>query len=193
MIVKIHGANGSGKSSLMRAILEFYKFEPLRYGLHSKVLKYVAQPNGGAYKQIVVLGPYLTPCGGMDAISDGTLRLGLAEQYNNDKKALVFFEGVLASTTYGALGEMSERAKVPWVYVFLDTPYEVCLERILQRRKAKGNDKPFDGEKSVKPKFRAIESVKRRAAAYGHKIISLDHRLEPKQQAQVLLNELEAL
>ena len=39
------------------------------------------------------------------------------------------------------------------IFAFLDTPWETCLERVLSRRLAAGNDKPFDPEKTMRSAY----------------------------------------
>jgi hypothetical protein len=75
----------------------------------------------------------------------------------------------------------------------MDTPYEVCLERVLGRRAAKGNDKPFDGMKTVHPKIRSCKAVAARAARAGHTVHWIDHRLSGPKQVEALLKRVEAL
>lgn len=176
MIVKIGGTNGSGKTTLVREIMKRWRFYPGVLIKNAKPVEYwadvkVRDPLSEWFKRIVVLGDYRNVCGGMDAIGDNELRLSLVEQYLKKKDTLVFYEGVLTGVTYGAMGEMSDRPKgVPWLYTFMNTPYEVCVERVVARRKAKGNLTPFDGMKSLHPKIRACQSVATKAEAAGHAV-----------------------
>ena len=39
------------------------------------------------------------------------------------------------------------------IFAFLDTPWQVCLERVLGRRAAAGNTKPFDAEKNMRSAY----------------------------------------
>lgn len=194
MIVKIHGTNGSGKSTLVREIMRVYKMrpEPGERPRQYSTLLLPGQPLEKRWETVRILGPYRTACGGMDALSspDG---VALVSQYTKVRESVVFFEGVLFSTTYGALGALSERSLVKWVYVFLDTPAEVCTARVLERRAAKGNDKPFDPERSLVPKIRAVGSVRRKAEAAGHLTYTVNHKDSPRVAVNKLLKFLEGV
>jgi hypothetical protein len=39
------------------------------------------------------------------------------------------------------------------VFAFLDTPWDVCLDRVLKRREAAGNEKPFDPDKTMRTAY----------------------------------------
>lgn len=182
MIIKVHGANGAGKSALVRAAIARYALKPVTDG--GKIVRY---QNVGP--TVVVLGSYRNACGGMDGVSKQEDRERMIKPWMG-KRVFVFFEGILASTTYGALGAMSQKDPHPWAYVFLDTPPEVCIQRILQRRKENGNDKPFDPNRALMPKFRAIESVKRRATELHHHVYTLSYKDSPEKQLTKLMKEL---
>ena len=218
-IIKIAGTNGSGKTTLARAFLALWDFTPvtadcvltgqslsgpatdqLLITSKTKVLEYRAkikptQQGGAKFNKAVILGNYEIVCGGMDAVAGKDLRLALIEQYcgKADKKTVVVYDGVLTGVTYGAAGELSERSAVPWIYAFLDTPYEECVRRVEARRTAKDNVTPFDGMRSLYPKIRACESVARRAEAAGHKVVWVDHKKSAEEQARALLRQVEKL
>jgi thymidylate kinase len=188
MILKLAGANGSGKTTLAR---EFIK----HFHLVQRGDEYVGPIASGPYTRAVALGRYSSGAagGGMDPIDGKEYRLSLVENYITSKRTLVLFEGILVGSTYGALGALSERKPgVPWVYVFLDTPIEVCIERIVKRREARGNFAPFDPERRLRKKFKALASVQRRATAVGHKVVVLSHELTPAKALKKLLKEVGA-
>lgn len=198
MILKGGGANGSGKTSVARAFMKLWKFAPVT-NARGKPLEYVAhvtnskQALAKLFNKVVVLGDYRSVCGGMDGVQDKDLRLSLVERYCSakEKRTLVLYEGVLTGVTYGAMGELSDRSPVKWVYWFPDTPYEECVRRVVARREAKGNVTPFDGKKSLFPKIRACQSVARRAVAAGHEVIWLDHTKSAESQVKVLVRFVE--
>src|SRR5690606_36459436 len=89
-----------------------------------------------------VLGRCENACGGMDTISDKYDRFELVRKaVLGDKRhangLIVFFEGLITGKTYGALGELSEkhdeRKAGRWLCAFMDTPFDVCAARVLQR------------------------------------------------------------
>jgi hypothetical protein len=56
--------------------------------------------------RVYVLGPYLTPCGGCDAVGSIDLVLELCSAYL--AKGNVIFEGLLISSMYGRIGAFLE-------------------------------------------------------------------------------------
>lgn len=181
-VVKIGGCNGSGKTSIVRGVLSHIGCTP---GIGSKVSGYKFPYDTAT---VAVLGDYSPEraCGGMDTITDKDQRLGLVKSNARDGQ-IVFYEGLITGKTYGAMGALSDRQKGHWIYAFMDTPFEVCVERVLQRRKAKGNDAPFDPERTMRPTFKSCASVAARAAAEGHRVVMIDHRLKPATAAKKLL------
>lgn len=195
MIVKIGGCNGSGKTSLMRGLMDIWNFVPVPVDpakIGGKVARYEAlikEPELMAhlFTKVVVLGDYRNVCGGMDTISDKEVRYAMVESWVKDKKALVLFEGLITGKTYGALGSLSEASAVPWLYTYMDTPFDVCVERVLARRKAAGNTAPFDPERTMRPTFKSCQSTAARAKQLGHPVFMVNHKLNPTKAAKELL------
>lgn len=166
--------------------------EPVTEG--GKIVRYEAKPTEsqplyGQFKRIVVLGRYSTVCGGLDTVTDAATRLAMVEPWCKRNDALVLLEGLFVGNTYGAMGEMSEKSRVPWVYGFMNTPFDVCVERVLERRRARGDDRPFDprkGGKGIELVYRKCLSVARRAAENGHPVYMINHRQTGVQQAKAL-------
>lgn len=156
------------------------------------------QPLYGQFKQVVVLGRYTTVCGGMDTVTDAATRLAMVERWctKAERGSLVLFEGLFTGNTYGAMGELSERSAVPWIYAFMDTPFDVCVQRVLTRRQARGDDRPFDpakGGKGIELVYRKCLSVARRAAEHGHSVYNIDHTQSGLRQAKALCKYLAKL
>jgi energy-coupling factor transporter ATP-binding protein EcfA2 len=192
VIVKLAGNNGSGKTTLIRELTQLWNFTPVLIQPGKlKVLEYVArvkpgEPLHGKFNRVVVLGDYRNVCGGMDTVADKDVRYAMVEKWNRDKKALVFFEGILMGETYGALGALSDVGTVPWVYAFMSTSFDECVRRVIQRRTAKGNFKLFDPERSMRHRVRRYASVARRAEEAGHFIYEVE-RTTPEKAAKALI------
>jgi deoxyadenosine/deoxycytidine kinase len=200
VICKLGGTYASGKTTFARALMDVWSFTPtVMNARKTKVIEYEAtikpdQPLYGVFKKVVVLGSYLSVCGGMDTISSLEERLALVGKYcgTDAKPTLCFFEGVYMST-YGALGELSERSKVPWLYVGLDTPIELCLERLIKRRAERGVTAPFEGGtrmKDMEDHIKKSQSTLRRAEAYGHATLWLTHKQSPAQQVKTFIKKV---
>lgn len=190
-VIKLGGCNGSGKTTLARAVIEISDAKPLTW----KGIKRSPNCYRGVYSGyvVLVLGSYETTCGGMDTISDKLDRLKMLE-WAKKNADIVFYEGLITGKTYGAMGAMSESdivsKKGAWLYAFMDTPFEVCVQRVLGRRAAKGNLAPFDPERTMRPTYRGIESLRGRVVADRlHPVAVVDHEQAPKRAAAKLLRK----
>lgn len=205
MIVKLAGTSGSGKSSLMRAVLKLWKFTPETWPGKTKVKQYKArvapsEPLSGVYDTVVVLGDYTTPCGGMDGVSDKNTRHAMTAAYASKKfkRTLVLAEGLLYGGVYGVtegLGALSEqKSSGLWTYAFMDTPIEICLERVRQRREARGVTEPMN-PKNTTDKHRCSVCVEKRVRTGNkpnHLVHVVNHKLTPARAALALCKALEA-
>lgn len=194
MIVKIAGNNGSGKSTLIRALMKIWDFEPVLISPEKpKILEYIAKPKSGHFKKIVVLGDYRSACGGMDGVSDQAIRVAMVKKWCDDRTALVFAEGVLFSSTYGELGVLSEVSKVPWVYAFMDTPFELCVQRVMERRAVKGNVKEFNPEHRMRRRERELYLLRRRVETSQHIVYIIKGTQTPATAAKNLMKFVDSL
>lgn len=138
----------------------------------------------------ILVGPYRTACGGLDAVPD------FAKTFSAVSKAIkllarlappkgqmaVIAEGVLASTVWGSWGDYAMKlrqglAVVPAgqaqvAFCYLDTPVEVCLERIKARQEASGKVRDIN-EQMVRDKVRAIAATRARALEAGELVYDL--------------------
>lgn len=188
-VIKIGGTSGSGKSTLVRGIFDITKQVDSYVSKRGKIIAYERLYGK---TPVYILGSYVNACGGMDGISDKNERLALINEYKK-KRGITIFEGLIIGGTYGEVGKLSEEEMGEWLYAFMDTPYEVCVERVLARRKLAGNDKPFDPKKTLFGKIRACQSVALRAKAAGHPVHLVDHKQKPEKAAKILLDKACAL
>lgn len=179
-IINVRGTSGSGKSTLMRGLFKLATdakpvkmfgargTRPLVYQLR---LPQVEKP-------VFVLGPYTSPCGGCDAITDyKNILPPLLTEFS--KQGHVVFEGLLISGGYGSvgrkLGELRDSGQRV-VFALLDTPLELCLERVAARRAARGVTEPLN-PKNTEQKYKAAHaSQKQIAEVYGHECILIPHK-----------------
>lgn len=214
MIVKIAGASGSGKTTLVRAYMKFIK-QTCKVEIHSceetlgdSTGKRWREPwqetyskdgllHFGSFKKMVVLGRYVdgVATGGMDCISNKDVRFTMIQRMTGAVKILCLFEGLIVGKTYGAIGELSERTRnAPWLYVFMDTPFDVCVQRVLARRAAAGNTAPYNPEKHLRADWRSCwlgTQTRVRSAGFAVHIVNYKH--SPAKQARALHNAILAL
>lgn len=151
-IVNIRGCNGSGKTTLVRRFLDRLPCEPLG-GKPGKPKGYRVDASAwGITQPVYVVGSYENTCGGTDGIStqeeiaDRTVKAWAGGH--------VLVEGLLMSKS-SAGGHVAPILQAHGaIFGFLDTPWDVCLERVLARRAAAGNEKEFDPEKTMRTAYK---------------------------------------
>jgi hypothetical protein len=156
MILKLHGTSGSGKSAVARGLMSRSVVSVMPLGTGNKPEAYMVKlPNVGT--NLYILGPYVSPCGGLDCISDAKEHIKLLDYYS--EHGHVFYEGLLGSEYYGKIGQFSEKYGDEHIFAFLDTPIEVCIERIKARRLEAGNTKPLN-EANTRGRVAKIERLR---------------------------------
>ena len=184
-VINIRGTSGSGKSTLIRQYL----------AAHGNGVK-VTVPNGKKSLTIgyatedrpptFVVGRYETDCGGCDTIKTQDEICHRVRKFA--RSGHVLFEGLLVSHIYGryrdlAIEHTRDRGG-PFHFAFLDTPLELCIERVTQRRLSKGNTKPLDPTNTIQ-KWHDSRRVFEKCKADGLSVHWLSH--------ENALNGLEAL
>jgi thymidylate kinase len=173
LLIKLHGTSGAGKTTVARDLMAL---DPAPRTLLNKANR---KPEAyevhlpGCSNLLYVLGPYTATCGGLDGLSDVLDHIRLLDHYG--KVGHVFYEGLLGSEYYGRIGKVSEQFKDSHIFAFLDTPLQVCLQRVQARRLAKGNTKPLDPSNTV-GRVAKIARLKVRLETEFHRpTIMIDH------------------
>lgn len=184
MIVKLHGNSGSGKTTVARQIMSLgdridLGVNPKRPEAYQVVIPYWKRP-------LFVLGPYTNTCGGLDSV--GTWREAADLLHKYAAKGHVFYEGLLSSTYYGSFGKETERYGKDHIFAFMDTPLEVCIQRILGRRAEAGNSKPLN-EDNTRNRQKPISNVRSRCIALGRTVVDVRHDELPAIQVLALYGE----
>ena len=181
-IVAIKGTNGSGKSTVVRSLLEHLGRQSI-LRVNSKEAGYRCRYQDGS---LFILGKYKTACGGLDSsFSYG----GAADDLLLciDKLAPrghVCCEGVIAITSYGhkrmtRFADKLKRKGHRMIFANIDTPVELCIERVEQRRMEAGNLKPFDPAK-LRDKYESVLKSQEQLRQAGYDARILPHE-EPLQ------------
>jgi hypothetical protein len=192
-VIKLGGCNGSGKTTIARSVIKQIGGKRLTRPLQSgKTGVYYEGEFGGV--DFFVLGKYDNACGGMDTISDKVDRLEFVRSFAEERDdAIIFFEGLITGKTYGAMGQLSEQhaaEETPWLYSFMDTPFHVCVERVLLRRAEAGNDAPFDPMRTMDPTFRSCQRLAEKlqnGELPAHPVHIINHKHKPQKAATALL------
>lgn len=128
MIINVRGTTGSGKSTVMRAVLSHFGGRPI-YGVLGN--RWPEAYCLCARNSVHLLGPYTThPKAGMDWIESVDGSIQLINKYLD--RGSVLLEGYLLSRTYGRLGEFL--ATNDSQFILLTTPADVCATRVANRR-----------------------------------------------------------
>jgi len=185
-IVKLHGCSGAGKTTVARVLMEMADnvmvIEPTgRPGKHEAYAVYVS----GFDRPVFLLGSYQNACGGMDTVASAEEAMKMVRFYAKDGH--VFHEGLLQSTYYGAMGKDSQQYGQDYIYAFLNTPIEVCLARVEERRKANGSTNKFNPELTIN-KWTTINRLRNRVKAMGHAVYDFDYQVSPVPQLRSLFN-----
>ena len=173
-IVNIRGCNGSGKTTLVRRFLDRLPSTPLG-GKPGRPAGYrVDASPWGLALPVFVVGSYENACGGTDGIKT---QEEIAERTLKAHGAgHVLVEGLLMSKS-SAGGHVAPILKAHGaIFGFLDTPWDTCLQRVLGRRAAAGNDKPFDPDKTMRSAFEQCHrSAELLTQAGGYDVRWIDH------------------
>jgi len=161
MLVSLRGTHGSGKSTIVRTLLEANDARPIYGVLGQRPEAYQLTLAG---KPTHILGPYESPCGGVDQIQPYARIPELIERY----AALgdLIFEGALVSSCWGVVGRLMERWGRDAIIAFLDTPVAECIARVKARRAERGDGRVFNPANLIQ-KHDAIAWLKVKLDAAG--------------------------
>ncbi len=164
MILSLRGTHGSGKSTVLRALLNKTVWRPM-YGVLGPRLPeaYELQIKGGQ-APLHVIGPYNVQCGGCDRIQPFDLILELLEKYA--AKGHVLFEGALIGCSYGRAGRFMEHFGKDGVFLVLDTSRDECVRRVKGRRDERYDDREFT-TKNLDLKYKQLVSLVKRVEGEG--------------------------
>ncbi len=145
--VNIRGTSGSGKTTVVRGVMAKGQLTRLFVAGNEKPEAYRITVSKMTYP-IYALGNYEQTCGGMDTVPTQDAICDLIRKYS--VKGHVLVEGLLMShlfSRYASLDQELHAKGIHFIWAFLDTPLELCLERVTARREArrlaKANPPPF--------------------------------------------------
>lgn len=192
MIINIRGTNGSGKTHLARQLIgpnpNFLDLVNYQTQLKAGGFRQKFVEGWGGESDFLAIGSYKQGCGGMDTIPSFALQqqaVAVAETWikngkpiTGDRPRYIVAEGVLASTVAGSWLEFFSRLKAEGhdiLIAYLDTPLELCLERITARQiAAKGEAREIKTDQ-VAAKIKAINATRARFNDAGIPTWTLRH------------------
>ena len=184
MIVNLRGTSGSGKSYIVRQIMDLCGGQLNFARIHEEGRK---QPIGYVSldkPKLFIPGHYETPCGGCDTIHGNDKIFDLIRQYA-DSGYNVLFEGLLITVEYHRTVALSRDHSL--AVLAIDIPLKECIDSINARRKAKNPDALPVKTKNTTNKWKQMKRTVVRLKQAKVKCFTGD-REEVFQQAKGLLN-----
>jgi hypothetical protein len=138
MIIEISGPVGGGKTHLMRA---FMAQQPVtaHQDERGRDIGYSGKLKG---KTFFVIGDYRRVCGGAEGMKQDAIKERI--RWATQRYDHVLFEGMMASTCFGTYAKLfGEWAPRHHVFAFVYPPIEVCAKRVVARRAARGDTRPY--------------------------------------------------
>ena len=185
MILNIRGTSGSGKTYATRSFKESCGEEIILRD-EGKIIAHMVFYN---LVPVYFVGKYDNVCGGCDTIhtqDEVCNRVRYFSQFGH-----VIFEGLLISHSfmrYYSLFEELKKVGIPSVVARLDTPLDVCLQRIVQRRLEKGNDKELNTKNTENGYNGTLHSCEQFERA-GMPVRVIKHKKDPVAQISSILDE----
>lgn len=187
LIIKLHGCSGAGKTTAARELMASYGTVHHMADFPAvgpKPAKYTLVTRLDDKPDLYLIGDYSRPgCGGVDTIPTYITTMNMVDHFI--QRGHVLYEGLLLSTYYGAPGQLTEKYGNDHLFAFLDTPADLCVERVRSRREAAGSKNKFDPQ-LTRDKHATIARLRTRVQAMGRRIVDLDHAKHPALQLKGL-------
>ncbi len=179
MIYNIRGTSGSGKTTVVRQLVNSVEHEVVQIPWGKKqdktkiigyrllndlyvVGRYDDAIKGGGVDNVTGILTKKFHDGGGEGNSMDAVEHAVRELHEEGKHVL--FEGLIVTSVWGRWVKMAD--EIPVHFLFLDTPLEVCYQRVLERsggRSPKGwNEGKSDLENKHKSTTKQMASIKRR-------------------------------
>lgn len=184
MIINIRGTSGSGKTYFAKSFMEACG-NPVEV-LHDN--RVVATCVYYRLMPVYFIGSYRNVCGGCDTIKTQDMACSLVRHFS--QFGHVIFEGLLMShlyARYAALYDEMVGYGERFIFAFLDTPLDLCLVRIKERRRERGNLTELNPDNTIS-KYNSTMDVAQRFKADGFDVRWLRHEVPPVRQLERLLN-----
>lgn len=203
-VINIRGTNASGKSYLVRSLMRDYGAKQIRatdptdlLGIGGSIEGYKVNYKGAPF---YIVGRYsYKKGGGCDLIKTQDEICDRVRRYW--KLGNVIFEGFVVSGLYRKRYYPLSREVGGFIWVFLDTPLEVCLQRLKERDGKEFDDLSYRNVKKeteeeavarwktgvfrsntfMEAKYKAVLSARQHAIEDGEFVVDIDHRQALKE------------
>ena len=175
MIINIRGTSGSGKTTAIRGVMHVATLCNPLAGTPKKPNAYQLDVPG-VDRPVFIIGSYENVCGGCDAIPTQDAVCDFVRHYA--PRGHVLFEGLLIShlfSRYQTLDREHHALGIPYIWAFLDTPLDLCLKRVADRREARGASRDFNPTNTTQ-KWHDMRRVFVKAMAAGLDVRWLSHQ-----------------
>jgi len=147
MIINIRGTSGSGKTYVVRKFMEHCGLVTHIYDENGKVIAELCHHD---MIPVYFIGSYVNVCGGCDTISTQDMACSLVRHFS--QFGHVIFEGLLMShlyARYAALWTELTEFGIPFMFAYMDTPLEICVNRVKKRRLDRGDNRYFNPQNTI--------------------------------------------
>lgn len=170
MIIQVRGTSGSGKSTVVNKVMQAIgDWDKVYIPNRKRPLCYVSSPGvlpklSEAWDKvhipnrklpIVVLGHYEIACGGCDTIGSVPQVFAAMQSLNFDYEHIIC-EGLLLSEDVKWSLPYKDKLKA----IFLTTPVDECLRRVVQRQNEKGRE-PADPARVIRKLTTRVGTIER--------------------------------
>jgi hypothetical protein len=119
--------------------------------------------------ECAVIGPYNKVCGGCDAVKTQEEICQRVRLFNSTY-GKVILEGSLVGHTFQRYSDLAHELG-DYTFMFLNTPLKRCIQRVEDRRAARGNTKPFDPKNVIKDWHCTQNKLPQKFEEAGHQVV----------------------
>lgn len=184
--INVRGCNGSGKTTVLRNYAQ--SIDPTTGGeiktinvedVGHKPIPFTFLSNGVAILGDYTLASHKNTTSGCDRVKTQLAVKTALERVPKEVKA-VLFEGVIVSTIFQPWSDWS-KANGGMIWAFLDTPLDLCLQRIQERNGGKEINAALVGDK-----HKGIERLHQKAKDADEVTFTLDHTQSLADLAEII-------
>lgn len=141
MIVNVRGTHGSGKTTMVRSIMQMYTCKPIYMDGRRQPIGYRCKREG--HPPLFVPGHYENPDGGgCDTIQHVDVMFGVINRHAK-KGYDILYEGIVAQHSTPSVFKLKDRGYKIRVVV-IRIPMKKALRSVIKRRKARGAKTAFN-------------------------------------------------